>query len=119
MPDIYTSIDKTSWRFIDSGINNGYLNMAIDEAILTAHLHGHVPPTLRVYRWDPPTLSIGHFQNLKREVDDEKCSELGIDVVRRLTGGRAVFHQDELTYSVVVSNEYDFPKFPTSWWLYG
>lgn len=103
-------IPKNIWRFIDSGTNNGYLNMAIDEAILTAHLHGLVPPTLRVYRWDPPTLSVGYFQNLERDIDHDKCSELGIDVVRRLTGGRAVFHRDELTYSVVVSDKYGFPK---------
>ena len=101
---------KKEWRFIDSGINNGFLNMAIDEAMLTAHLHERIPPTLRIYRWNPSTLSIGNFQDLERVADYGKCSELGIDIVRRLTGGRAVFHQNELTYSVVVSSEYGFPK---------
>ena len=103
-------ISKREWRFIDSGINDGFLNMAIDEAILTTHLHGSVYPTLRIYRWNPSTLSIGYFQSLEREIDQRRCSELGIDVVRRLTGGRAVFHHDELTYSVVVSEKYGFPK---------
>lgn len=84
--------------------------MAIDEAILTAHLQGHVPPTLRIYRWNPAAISIGYFQNLERVIDHNKCAELGIDIVRRLTGGRAVFHQNELTYSIVVSSEYGFPK---------
>lgn len=103
-------ISQREWRFIDSGINNGFLNMAIDEAILTTHLHGSVPPTLRVYRWNSSTLSLGYFQNLEREIDQKRCSELGINIVRRLTGGRAILHQDELTYSVVVSEKYGFPK---------
>lgn len=84
--------------------------MAIDEAILNAHIQDHVPPTLRIYRWNPAAISIGYFQNLERVIDNKKCAELGIDIVRRPTGGRAVFHQDELTYSIVVSGEYGFPK---------
>lgn len=84
--------------------------MAIDEAILNTHLRGYVPPTLRVYRWNTPTLSLGYFQSLEKEVDRERCSEMEIDIVRRLTGGRAVFHRDELTYSVVVSDKYGFPQ---------
>ena len=99
-----------SWRSIDTGINNGFLNMAVDEAILDAHLKGFVPPTLRVYRWHPPTLSIGYFQSLERDICQKRCSELGVDVVRRLTGGRAVLHHDELTYSVVASERYGLPK---------
>ena len=101
---------KKEWRFIDTGINNGYLNMAIDEAILTAHLHDNTPPTLRIYRWAPASLSLGYFQQYERDIDHKKCSESGIDVVRRLTGGRAVFHNDELTYSVVVSEQYGFQQ---------
>lgn len=101
---------KDGWRFIDTGINDGFLNMAIDEAILDAHLQGLCPPTLRVYRWSPPALSLGYFQNVEREIDQKRCSELGIDVVRRLTGGRAVLHHDELTYSVVTSEAHGFSK---------
>ena len=103
-------MSKEGWRFIDTGINDGFLNMAIDEAILDAHLQGFCPPSLRLYRWSPPALSLGYFQNLEREIEMKRCSELGIDVVRRLTGGRAVLHHDELTYSVVTSEEYGFPK---------
>ncbi|HJX70222.1 MAG TPA: biotin/lipoate A/B protein ligase family protein [Dehalococcoidia bacterium] len=112
------SKSKRGWRFIDTGINDSFLNMAIDEAILDAHLQGFCPPTLRVYRWNPPALSLGYFQSLEREIDMKRCSELGIDVVRRLTGGRAVLHHDELTYSVVSSEEYGFPKsIAKSYWL--
>ena len=101
---------KEGWRFIDTGINDGFLNMAIDEAILESRLRGIGPSTFRVYRWSPPALSLGYFQKLETEVDSKRCSELGIDIVRRLTGGHAVLHDDELTYSVVTSDEYGFPN---------
>ncbi|MCL5676382.1 MAG: lipoate--protein ligase family protein [Firmicutes bacterium] len=82
------------------------MNMAIDEAILEAHAAGHVPPTLRFYGWSPAAVSIGYFQRLEAEVDLEACRSLGVDVVRRPTGGRAVLHEsDELTYSVVIRQE--------------
>jgi len=99
-----------NWRFIDTGINNGFFNMAIDEAILDTHIRRRCPPTLRVYRWSPPTLSLGYFQSMEREIDEKRCSELGIDIVRRQTGGRAVLHHNELTYSIVTSEAYGFPK---------
>jgi lipoate-protein ligase A len=99
----------TLWRFVDTGVSSAYLNMAIDEAILDHHLQDSVPPTLRVYTWDPPALSIGYSQPIK-QIDLKKCSELGIDVVRRPTGGRATFHNKELTYSVVVGGRYGFPQ---------
>lgn len=105
-----TTVSRETWRFIDTGVNNGFFNMAIDEAMLDAHLRDLVPPTLRVYRWNPPALSLGYFQSLEKDVSQEKCSELGIDVVRRLTGGRAVFHHDELTYSIVTSEKYGLPE---------
>lgn len=101
---------ERKWRFIDTGVNDGFLNMAIDEAILDAHLQGASPPTLRVYRWNPPSLSLGYFQELETEIETKRCSELGIDIVRRLTGGRAVFHDDELTYSVVASEACGIPN---------
>lgn len=99
-----------SWRFIDTGISDGFLNMAVDEAMLDAHLKDFVPPTLRVYRWSPPALSIGYFQSLEEDVLQRRCSQMGIDVVRRITGGRSVLHYDELTYSVVASERYGLPK---------
>jgi lipoate-protein ligase A len=103
-------VAEQTWRFIDTGVKDAFFNMAIDEAILETHLQGACPPTLRVYGWNPPALSLGYFQNLETEIELTRCSELGVDVVRRLTGGRAVFHDDELTYSVVTSEECGFPR---------
>ncbi|CUH95245.1 Octanoyltransferase LipM [Propionispora sp. 2/2-37] len=85
--------------------------MAIDEAIMTAHGEGKVPPTLRFYGWSPATLTLGYFQKAESEVDVKECAHRGIDVVRRLTGGRAVLHDAELTYSIVVREaEPSIPK---------
>jgi lipoate-protein ligase A len=92
---------QRSWRFLDTGFNNAVLNMAIDEAMLDAHIQGEVPPTLRVYQWDPPALSLGYHQSTEHDVDVAKCQESGVEVVRRITGGGAVLHARELTYSIV------------------
>ncbi|MFC4078260.1 lipoate--protein ligase family protein [Salinithrix halophila] len=102
----------TQWRLLDSGLKNSAENMAIDEAILTAHSEGKVPPTIRFYGWDPATLSIGYFQKVHKEVDMDALKERGLGFVRRPTGGRAVLHDQELTYSVVVRE--DSPDMPTS-----
>lgn len=89
------------WRLLISGSTDGFSNMAIDEAILQGVIEGQSPPTLRLYGWNPPTLSIGYFQSAQKEVNLEYCQKLGIDMVRRPTGGRAVLHEHELTYSVI------------------
>lgn len=81
------------------------MNMAIDEAVMTYHSKGLVPPTLRFYGWNSPAVTLGYFQKALKEVDHDKCKELGIHIVRRLTGGRAVLHDEELTYSVVINEE--------------
>ncbi|MCG0239728.1 MAG: lipoate--protein ligase family protein [Firmicutes bacterium] len=93
------------WRLVDTGFASGPRNMAIDEAILLAHSRGEVPPTLRFYGWEPPAVSIGYFQRMAGEVDLEACRRLGYGWVRRPTGGRAIFHHRELTYSVVIREE--------------
>lgn len=85
------------WRLIVSGPASGARNMALDEALLDGPSDGH---TLRLYWFDPPALSIGAFQPLA-EVDLAACAGLGIDVVRRPTGGRAVLHDGCLTYALV------------------
>jgi lipoate-protein ligase A len=90
-------------RFIDTGENNGAMNMAIDEALLITEKERGLPPALRVYKFVPPTLSIGYFQKMKKEVDIVRCKEKGFDYVRRPTGGRAVLHDRELTYSITVA----------------
>lgn len=91
------------WRLLPLAIAGPAANMACDEAIMTAHRDGLVPPTLRFYAWDPPTLSLGYGQSFAREVDAQACATNGVACVRRPTGGRAVLHHRELTYSVVIA----------------
>lgn len=91
-----------AWRFLETGAGDAAFNMGLDEAILESVASGAEPPTLRLYRWDPPAVSIGYFQGARDEVDIERCQAAGVGLVRRLTGGGAVYHDAELTYSVVV-----------------
>lgn len=90
---------KTTWRLIKTAPETGAWNMALDEAILEAAGRGEVPPTLRLYAWQPACLSLGYAQSVT-DVDFEGLSTHGWDLVRRPTGGRAILHIDELTYSV-------------------
>ena len=89
-----------NWRLILDGNLPGALNMARDSAVLEAVSAGVSAPTLRLYGWDPPCLTIGKHQGLDA-VDLAFCRSNGVDVARRPTGGRALLHQHELTYSVV------------------
>jgi lipoyl(octanoyl) transferase len=98
------------WRLIKDGYCDGRLNMAIDRAILTASDRGQVPATLRLYGWDKPTLSIGYSQNELMDIDIRQCELRNISIVRRFTGGRALLHQHEFTYSLVASIPH--PGFP-------
>jgi lipoate-protein ligase A len=91
-----------TWRLLISRPADGATNMALDEAILRAVSGGLVRPTLRLYAWEPPCLSLGRGQP-GVEVDRAACARDGVHVVRRPTGGRAILHTDELTYSVVAS----------------
>jgi len=94
----------TSWRLLITPPADGATNMAVDEAILHTLADGPGCPTLRFYQWDPPCLSLGYNQHYA-EVDEAACARLGYTWVRRPTGGRAILHTDELTYSVVVLSE--------------
>jgi len=88
-----------TWRLLYTPPSHGAWNMAVDESILE-HIHrGESQPTLRLYSWDPPCLSLGHAQSFA-DVDMERVKANGWEVVRRMTGGRAILHTDELTYSV-------------------
>jgi len=108
-----------NWRIINSGIADAATNMAVDEAILLAHSAGKVPPTLRFYGWQPAAVSLGYFQRATSEIDLDKCKAHQVDVVRRLTGGRAVLHDAELTYSIVVQEDYPLiPKTITASYRY-
>ncbi|MFP3984635.1 MAG: biotin/lipoate A/B protein ligase family protein [Candidatus Bathyarchaeia archaeon] len=95
------------WRLLKPETYNAFANMAIDEAILRARIQEKTPNTLRFYRWNPSAVSIGRFQNINNEVHLENCRAHGVDVVRRISGGGAVYHdsEDEVTYSVIVRRE--------------
>ncbi|MEM2121144.1 MAG: biotin/lipoate A/B protein ligase family protein [Candidatus Woesearchaeota archaeon] len=95
--------EKERFRLLNLIETNGFMQMAIDEAILEARIKDLVPNTIRFYTWNPKCVSIGYFQSLEKEVNIEKAKREGVDVVRRITGGGAVFHDKELTYSIVVS----------------
>ena len=85
-------------RVLETGYNSAALNMAIDEALIESIDES---PVFRVYGWRPAAVSVGYFQSIRDEVDIEKCREIGVDIVRRLTGGGAVLHEFELTYSFI------------------
>jgi len=86
-----------SWRLVIHNACAPSWNMAVDSAILRLAK----TPTLRLYRWSKPAITIGYFQDREKEVNGELCKKDGIQVIRRFTGGGAVFHHEELTYSLV------------------
>lgn len=100
-----------NWRVIGLETHDAYFNMAADQAISESASRGESPATIRFYKWKPGAVSIGCFQSMKDEVNIGRCKELGIDWVRRRTGGGAVFHDTdgELTYSVI-AKEQDMPR---------
>ena len=98
-----------SWSILTDGARTGAWNMGADSALLQSRADGAGGPILRLYWWSRPTLSLGRFQDVA-EVDLQACREAGVDVVRRPTGGRAVLHDDEVTYSVVASTRHGLPR---------
>ena len=99
-----------TWRFLNYTRYNAFENMAIDEAIFRETIKDEKKPTIRFYGWHPAAVSIGYFQDPQNEINIEQCGNMGVDIVRRLTGGKAVFHSDEITYSVVAGvGEQSFP----------
>jgi lipoate---protein ligase len=88
-------------RLMDSGAHDAFWNMAADEAVLESVGAGTCPTTLRFYYWKPTAVSIGYFQSLREEVDADACLKNGVDIVRRMTGGGAVYHDTEFTYSFI------------------
>lgn len=89
------------WRYIHSGAMSGAMNMALDESLLQSVAEGNSLPILRLYRWQPATVTLGYAQNARSDVNLDACREAGLDVVRRATGGRAVLHACEVTYAVI------------------
>ena len=101
------AFDHTTWRLLQSPAQPGAWNMALDEAIFEAAGRREVLPTLRLYAWQPACLSLGYGQPIT-DVDLEALAAQGWGLVRRPTGGRAILHIDELTYSV--SGPQDEPR---------
>lgn len=98
-------LPAAQWRMLSSPCQSGVTNMATDEAVMLGVTAHRSLPTLRFYGWDPPCVSIGYAQSLRAEIDLDCCQARGYEWVRRPTGGRAVLHADELTYSVVAPLE--------------
>lgn len=98
-----TENQEVGWRLIPLETNTAAMNMALDEACAHSVALNNVPPTIRFYRWKPSAVSIGYFQSLHQEVDVNECAKQGVDIVRRRTGGGAVYHdyEGEITYSVI------------------
>jgi lipoate-protein ligase A len=97
------------WRFIDTGYADGAMNMAVDDALLDSVRLGQSLPCLRVFRWAPPAVSLGKNQ----EATDgmiATAADLGLGICRRPTGGRAVLHEGEYTYSIVGSSRDGFAE---------
>jgi lipoate-protein ligase A len=90
------------WRLLVTPHVEGAWNMGLDEAMMDAVGNGDSPPTLRLYGWQPPCLSLGYAQPYS-DIDPERLVRHGWDVVRRPTGGRAILHTEELTYAVIAS----------------
>ncbi|MHA2391588.1 MAG: lipoate--protein ligase family protein [Promethearchaeota archaeon] len=93
----------STWRYIPLEVRNGFWNMGLDEAILDMVIKKKSPNTVRFYKWKPSTASIGRNQSLNDEVDSSYAKDKGYNIVRRITGGGAVFHDEfrEITYSIV------------------
>ena len=89
------------WRWISDGHHPAKWNMQVDAALLADCEQGRIPPTVRLYGWSEPAITVGYSQKAEAELDIERCRELGIAIVRRPTGGRALLHHRELTYAVV------------------
>lgn len=99
-----SNLPISQWRLLRQPPASGAWNMAVDDALLDGARKGSSPPTLRLYDWAPPTLSLGLAQPLA-DVDLERVNANGWGLVRRPTGGRAILHIDELTYSVIGASD--------------
>lgn len=97
-------LPSATWRLVITPPLDGATNMAIDEAIAESVAAGLSRPTLRFYTWNPPCLSLGYAQP-PETADAARCAQFGWEMVRRATGGRAVLHIDELTYSVCAPDD--------------
>jgi len=99
-------VSSNKWRWIDTGTAAGAFQMAADQTLLEmADETGQ--PLMRVYQWDPWCISLGYHQS-RESIDENSCRKRGVEVVRRPTGGRAVYHAHEVTYAVIIPKESEF-----------
>ncbi|HEY6192623.1 MAG TPA: lipoate--protein ligase family protein [Bacteroidota bacterium] len=97
------------WNFVDTGFRSGAFNMEFDELLASRLEQSDEEGTLRVYGWNPPAISIGRHQRVE-DFDADALERAGIDLVRRPTGGRAILHSRELTYSIVMRSGERSPR---------
>ena len=100
-------MSERMWYYIESHKNDAAYNMALDELLMEKVRNGELPAVLRFYEWETPTLSLGYFQKVHKEIDLGRVKSYGYEMVRRATGGRGVLHDKELTYSVVLPESYE------------
>lgn len=106
-------LGKKKWLLLIDSPLSGKENMERDENLLEyAHSFDNALPVLRFFMWNPPAVSIG-FNQLENQIDKKRCESEGIDIVRRPTGGRAIFHHTELTYSVTLPPSHEWAKLST------
>lgn len=103
-------MEMEKWYYINSGKCSPAFNMALDECLLNWQSEKTMLPTIRFYEWEVPTLTVGYFQRVAKDIDLEEVKRKELGFVRRQTGGRGVLHDKELTYSVIVSEEH--PSMP-------
>jgi len=105
---------KNSWGFLDSGFNEGAYNMAVDEVLLNSAISKvQKYPILRIYGFYRNTLTLGYSQKIKELVGLDGYQKQGYELCRRLTGGGAVFHGQDLTYSLIIPTK-EFPEFSSA-----
>ena len=93
---------KETWRVIETGFQDAYFNMAVDEVLMNQKEKGMIPSTVRFYGWRPGALSLGYTQKIASEINPEALRNLGLDCVSRITGGGIIFHHREVTYSLAI-----------------
>jgi lipoate-protein ligase A len=99
---------RAEWRLLPVIAGDGFDQMSLDHALMISASREESQPTLRFYRFKPPALTVGRFQPL-RHIDQGACKRLGINVVRRPTGGKAILHKDDFTYSLTMPPSANMP----------
>lgn len=95
------------WRFLDTGYGDPHLNMAFDKALFESYSPAESRPVFRVYQWNKPAISLGRFQEAEKILNIKNCRKDNISIVKRITGGGAIYHsRNELTYSLVCAAQF-------------